>query len=160
MVSNHIWDRLSAYAKAKLLSLYEPDSIVHEDQNLRTDTDINHVGFYIGLEDSSGDQIAREGFMKEPLHNATDTVDIVIKNMFSILQNKNYNKSKIQTSTFHYVLINEASYIPDPLQWDENKDGIFFGKLDRTFVHGVKHMELNLIFCSMDNGYIPKIKKR
>ncbi len=123
------WGKMGIWAKDKMASYFDPTAIVKEDASLN-EIKSDHKGFYIGLVDSSGTDIAREGFLKETTDGAlTDILDSaknVLHSLFDSLKNKNIVKEKVFTSTFHLIEVQDCVYLPGKTTWDENKDGIFF----------------------------------
>ena len=119
MISDEKWNNLDHYAKNKILAEEVPH-ITKEDFVLP------HVGFYIGVESSSGDDILLEGILHESLKNVVESVDLVTASLAKISQDKDIEHSTIQTSTFHLTMITACTYVKNPLSWDENKDGVFF----------------------------------
>jgi len=82
-MNDKIWDKLSTYVRSKVSSLYDPSFLMGEDSNLEKDCEILHAGFYIGMVSSRGEELVREGFMKEGLLNIKDSADTVIHNLFN-----------------------------------------------------------------------------
>ncbi len=126
MLNKKQWDTLANHVRSKLTSLFDPGSMFAEDTTLEKDSGLPHRGFYVGVIDSSGNEIMREGFLKEDCQNVKNSADLVVSNMFSKLQEGNIAVEKIKTSSFKFSIVLDCIYLLDPTSWDENKDGVYF----------------------------------
>lgn len=126
MISEKDSQSLLNYVRSRIATAFDPSSLFVEDKNLRENLRIPHKGFYIGVIDSLDENIVREGFLEEDLHNILDSAEKVVENVIRKIRSNSISISKIQTSTFYITTIFEVSYIQNPLHWDENKDGIYF----------------------------------
>jgi len=122
MLDNEIWPRIASYFKSKLDTLFDPAAVLVDDPLV----DHDHKGFYVGVVDSLGKGILREGFMQEGLTNLRTSVDTVANALFSQAKDKNVSRDKLQSSTLYFYCVQNCTYIADPLAWDENVDGIYF----------------------------------
>ncbi len=120
------WDRLSNHVRSKIASLYDPAQMFVEQQDLKASLVVPHIGFYIGVLDSGGNEIIREGFMKEGLGNAVDSVNVVIKNLFDGLQDRSVDHSRTSTSSFNFTMITACDVLKHKMAWDESRDGVYF----------------------------------
>lgn len=119
------WRKVADYVRSSIGSQFDPGFMLKPDIEV-TSLVHPHQGFYIGVETPSGEHIAREGFLKENLKNIKESLDIVSRNVYSALVSKGFSLSDVQTSTFYFTLVLSNYYISDPLNWDENADGIYF----------------------------------
>lgn len=125
-IDTNRWDRLLTHIRSKIVSLYDPSSLFIEQKELLDLWAMPHCGFYVGVKDNRNNHLVREGFMKEKLSNVKDSVDTVIPNVFASLKNADVTQSALRTYTFYLCVITDCIYVSDPLNWDENKDGIYF----------------------------------
>lgn len=142
--------RLAAYCKSRLVSTYDSATFVPIDDNLIADLTSPHKGFYIGVSDSAGQEVAREGFLKEGLGSVFETANIVGNNLSATLKSKNVTLDKIQTGTLYFTIVLDCVFIADPLAWDENSDGVYF-------MWGQNHRGLYLPY-QIKKMNIPKIE--
>lgn len=126
MLTQQQWSDLAVYSRSKLVSLFDPASIFAEKKDLRNNLAMPHKGVYISIEDSGGEELGTDGFMKEAASNVLNEVDTIIQNLFTSFKEKNVVVSKIQSGSFKFTLISAVNYMSDPLQWDENNDGVYF----------------------------------
>ncbi len=42
------------------------------------------------------------------------------------MKNASVPVTKVNTGTFYYTIITDVTYLPNPMQWNENTDGIYF----------------------------------
>ena len=126
MLDDALYARIGNYCRFKLDSLFDPGLMFTEDTQFETDCQYDHKGLYVGVVDSSGNSILREGFLQDSQFNIKNSLDIIIKNLFNSAKQNNISREKLQTSTFHYSIINDCIYKADPLNWDENSDGVYF----------------------------------
>lgn len=126
MLTTAQWDDLVIYSKSKLVSLFDPASLFVEKKGLRTNLTMPYKGLYISISDSGGETLGMNGFMQDKASNVLDGIDTIVQNLYTALSEKGVIASKVQTGTFNFTLVSAINYLQDPLQWDENKDGIFF----------------------------------
>jgi len=125
-IDQNRWNKLLTYARNKIISLYDPSDLLSEQTDLFDLWTMPHCGFYVGIIDNRDNHLVREGFMKENLSNVKDSVDVIIPNIFSTLKNSDVTQSALKTYTFYLCVITDCVYVSDPLNWDENNDGIYF----------------------------------
>ena len=113
------------YARSKIIHLYEPSSVFGEPKDLRSSLQIDHKGVYLGVVDSSNNEIIREGFMEPCKKNVLDSIDHVISILFPQLKTKGYTSAYFKTSILHICIIFDVIYMPNPMSWDENEDGLY-----------------------------------
>lgn len=106
--------------------MYDPSSMFVEQENLKKELNIPHRGFYIGVVNSTDEEVSRVGFMQEGLTNIRDSATIVCKNLYDELVSKNVVVDRIKTSTFFFSVVWDCIYLPDPLIWNESTDGVYF----------------------------------
>jgi len=123
MIADGLWHQISEYTKNQILSHYGSSA---PQPDIKEQLNIPHVGLYIGMENSSGDEIALRGILHESLRNVIDSVDTIVKSLYEDCQKKNIDQSEIQTSILNFSFITHCTYIKNPLSWDENKDGVYF----------------------------------
>lgn len=125
MMTNEVKNNLLNHVRSKVIHLYNPETEFLVSDSLQNELDIDHKGFYIGII-KDGQEIAQQGFMSEDANDLLKSVDVVIKDLFEKLNNTNISKDIVRKSTFHLEIIKECKYIVNPLEWDEDKDGIYF----------------------------------
>jgi len=126
MLTNNQLSKLSTHVRSKIIALYDPASLFAPEEGLKQDLQMKHKGFYIGVVSSDGKQLFHDGFLKEDLNYVIDSADIVSKNVYSELKSLNIDADQIKKSTFYFELVMDCIYMPDPLSWDENRDGVYF----------------------------------
>ncbi len=122
-MDKNLWDKFAHCVKTKLLGCYVPTAPLVED--LKSELNFNHCGFYIGIVDSKNQEMLREGFLEEGLTNLQDSSDAVIQKAYEHLRTNNIPKERVQTGVLNITVITSCTYIPDPTDWDENSDGIY-----------------------------------
>jgi hypothetical protein len=125
MLSENQWNKISSYCRSKVVSLFDPAIIAVPDSKLRVETNMPHKGFYIGVVDPEGKELSRSGFLKES-QNIFDSADIAVQQTFNDLKLTGITISNVQTSTFFFTLVTDVIYMPDPMQWQEDSDGVYF----------------------------------
>ena len=126
MLTQQQWSDLANYSRTKLVSSFDPADIFAEKKGLRTSLAMPYKGLYISIADSGGELLGSEGFMLDKSDNVLDGADTIVQNLFTSFKEGGTTVSKIQSGSFNFTLISAINYLTDPLQWDENKDGIFF----------------------------------
>jgi len=126
MLTGNQWSSLVNHARSKIDHYYDPASIFAEQQDLRLQLEIKHKGVYIGFDDSRGNPILREGFLKDGLLNILQTTEQVVDNVYSMLRKESIPISKVHTGTFHFTIVTDVTYLPNPTAWNENRDGVYF----------------------------------
>lgn len=119
------WKKVGNYIRSMLSSKYDPAQRFEKDAAL-SGLISNHKGFYVGATSSSGEDLGCAGFMQEQLSDVIQSADTAITELFSKYKEKHISLEKIQTSTFHFSMVLDCIYMPDPMSWDEDKDGIYF----------------------------------
>lgn len=114
------------YVRSKLTHLFDPTNIFREEGNLRKSCNLPHKGCYIGIIDAADNDILREGFMEPKNDNILDSVDICIENVFRKLKTLNFLLPQLTIASVIISIVEDCIYLPDPLQWDINNDGIWF----------------------------------
>jgi hypothetical protein len=125
MLNAKQWDGLANHARTKLVSLLDPAARFVPKGELHASLNVAHKGFYIGIVDAEGEEVARVGFLKDA-QNVCDSADMVVTDLCSDLKAKSVPPSKIHTSSVYFTLITDVRYLPDPLAWDEENDGVYF----------------------------------
>jgi len=113
-----MWQKISSYIYQKL----KDNS--YSDTQLRDLFNIPHKGFYIGILDSNGNDLLREGFLKESCPNVFDSANNIIDQIHDKDKEGQYDK-KVFDNRLYLTLVKDLQYIENPLDWDENNDGIF-----------------------------------
>jgi len=161
MLTPKQWDSLTNHVRSKLDHYYDPSVIFAEAKDLRPQLELRHKGFYVGFDDSRGKPILREGFLKDDMPNVLQSADQVLDNVYSTMRNQSIPVSKVHTGTFHFTVITESTYMPNPTAWNENRDGVYFmwGQDYRALYlpYQIKGMNLNKIevldrLCSWEAG--------
>jgi len=124
MLTTVQWDGVANHIRSKLDNYYDPALGFVEDKELRQQLSLKHKGAYIGFEYE--DVIVREGFLKEDLTNILESFDRIVDQVYGIFKKSSVPATKLHVGTFHYVIITEVTYLPNPDQWNENRDGIYF----------------------------------
>lgn len=138
-------EQLSIYVRSKVCSLFE-SSIFSDPPGWYESMSFPHKGFFIGVFGPSGEEIARVGFLKDGLTNVSESSYIVTKDLFNELKSKNFFVEDVKKSTFHFVIVQDCIYLPDPMLWNENKDGIYFmwGQKYRGFYLPYQVRQMNM----------------
>lgn len=122
-MNNFQWETISQYVRNKLSSLCDPKIVSPPDLS---DILFDHKGFYVGLVDPANKELVREGFLREDLKNVSDSVNEILPLIMKSLKEKEITIEKAQASKFHFCLVTDVVYIMNPLDWNENSDGIYF----------------------------------
>ena len=126
MLTSVQWEGVVNHVRSKLGYYYDPALGFTEDQDLRKQLALKHKGVYLGFEDSVGDQSFREGFLAEDTLNVLESFDRLTDKMYTTMKNASVPITKVNTGTFYYTIITDVTYLPNPMQWNENRDGIYF----------------------------------
>lgn len=118
--------QLITVVKELLASLYDSASPVAENPSLRSQLEMPHKGFFVGLVSGSGQDLGKSGFMKDDLSNIRNSADNATRSLFNELKSKNVTLEQIKSATFHICIVQDCVYLPDPLNWNESTDGIYF----------------------------------
>lgn len=124
ILSDKQWKNIANHCRSKIVHLTDPTALFVENTNLREELEMPHKGFYIGIIDSSDNELMREGFLSEEPTNVLESADKVSQSIVNRLKDESISISKVKTSTFYFSVITDVVYLPDPLQWE--KEGIFF----------------------------------
>ncbi len=119
------WKKIENHVRSYLFSKYDPARRFEKDAAL-VDFTVDHKGFYIGSVDSSGEDLGCSGFMVSESKDLIHSSETATSELFAQYQRKHISLEKLKTSTFHFSMILDCVYMPDPMSWDENKDGIYF----------------------------------
>lgn len=125
MISTEALRQLTRYAAARIVSAFDPSALVQPVDDLRSKLEEPHKGFYLGITDSQG-ELAREGFLREDQKNALDSFDQVVNPLISQIRASSLDLQRLKLAQFHVTVVREVNYMPDPLRWDQSKDGVFF----------------------------------
>lgn len=125
MLNRDQLNQLASYIRSSLIAKFDPAAIFAEPEG-QLSLQSPHKGFYVGIVDSSDNEMVRSGFLQEDLTNVKDSANIVIQNLYEELKQKNAGAAELKTATFHFCIISECAYMSDPLAWNENADGIYF----------------------------------
>jgi len=123
--------KITQYAKHYVLSKYDPTTLVMSFDPELEGWKLKHKGFYIGIVDSSGTQLVRVGFLEENCSNIVNSTNRVLEAVFAELTTKNISVKAIQTSTFYVTMVIDVVFMSNPLNWNENDDGVYFSWGDR-----------------------------
>jgi len=126
MLTNQHFIKLANHVRSRVTAAYDPAALFAEDPDLKKQLNTPHKGLYIGIISSTNEPLAREGFLKEEQTNALDSASIVVSSLQSAFEKNNITIDKIKTATFHFSVISDCVYMPDPSTWNENNDGIYF----------------------------------
>lgn len=114
---------LHSYCKERLLQKFDPSlPLTVTLPNLNE----LHKGCYLGLVSSSNKDVAYSGFLQDKQSDVNKTLDKTIESFFSELRGKNITPNSLETGTLYLYLVRDVVYIPKPMDWDENKDGLYF----------------------------------
>ena len=149
MIADKVWENLLSYVRHKIESSIDPTLVFVEPEGLKDSLNLPHKGFYIGIMNSSSEDILREGYLKEGLHNVFESTHTTIGNICKQLKNENIAVSQIQTGKIFLTVVSDVIYIQNPTHWDENKDGVYFqwGQNYKALYlpYQIKHMDLSKI---------------
>jgi len=126
MLTSMQWDEVVNHVRSKLDYYYDPALAFAENKELRDQLAFKHKGAYLGFEDSVGDKSFREGFLAEDALNVLESFDRLTDKMYSTMKSAGVPVTKVNTSTFYYTIISDVTYMPNPMQWNENRDGVYF----------------------------------
>lgn len=113
---------LISYVRGRLVQNLDPAFVNSENE---LDINIAHRGFYVGIFYES-QELCRVGFLEENLNNIKNSADRIIPNIQTELQAKNVTVDILKKSEIYVTIVRECVYLPDPMTWDENSDGIYF----------------------------------
>lgn len=125
MLSDTQCNKLASYARTKIISLLDASTPAVSDSSIRAELNAAHKGFYIGVVDAEGEEIVRSGFLKGS-QNVFDSVDMASQQAADSLRTAGVTISKVHTSTFFFTLVNDVTYMQDPMSWQEDSDGVYF----------------------------------
>ena len=147
MISSNDWKKFSNYFRTKLIFRLDETQPFIPDDTLQQNFEVPHKGFYVDIIDSSGIQIALDGFLEENLNNVILSADLTMDSVCEILKSKNITVAKLHTSTFHFCIIFDVIYLPNPMAWDDKVDGVYFqwGQRFKSFYlpHQVKSLNMH-----------------
>lgn len=126
MLTHSQLNQLASYTRSRVVSMFDPAQMFAESDSLRKELESAHRGFFVGVVDHNGNELCRSGFLKEDQKNIRDSAEMVVKGLFSELQSQNVTVDIVRKATFHFTIVNECIYMPDPTVWNENSDGIYF----------------------------------
>lgn len=126
MLTNQHLTKLANYVRSKIITTYDPATLFVEDPNLREQLKSPHKGLYVGVTSSTNEPMAREGFLKEGQTSVLDSADMVVSSLQSTFKKNDITIDKINTAIFHFSVVSDCVYMPDPTVWDDNNDGIYF----------------------------------
>jgi hypothetical protein len=130
-ITEEIWKQLAQLLKKRLLSQFDPSTMVPADSELRTKVNLPHKGFYLGVLDSSQKEVARVGFLKEDCTNILESAYSVIEAFATEMKAQAINHQVLPAASFHFTAIWDVVFIPKGLEWNENADGVYFAWGDR-----------------------------
>ncbi len=125
MFTQKQWEGIANHVRSKLDFMFDSANLFAKDIDLHSSLTVPFRGFYIGVVDANGEDITRQGFLKEDLENVLDVADIVIPSVFDAFKELSIPPSKVHTATFHFVVITEVKYLPNPTSWKDS-DGVYF----------------------------------
>jgi hypothetical protein len=145
-IGSDIWKKLSLLLKARLLSKYDPGTLVPEDEGIKQKLEIPHHGVYITVYDSRGKSLSRAGFLKDGSTNVLDSAMSSLNGVYTELESKGIPHKKLLTSSYNFAVIWDLLFIENSLAWDVNEDGIYFSWGDRYkgmyLPHDIKQMSV------------------
>lgn len=153
------WGGIANHVRSKLDYFYDPSAGFTEDQELREQLNFKHKGVYLGFDD--GTNSFREGFLTEESPNVLESFDRLTDRMYTIMKNASIPPTKVHTGTISYTIITDVTYLPNPIQWNDNRDGIYFmwGQDYRALYlpYQIQKMNMNQIevmdrLCSLEAG--------
>lgn len=130
-IAEEIWLRLATLLKARLLSKYDPGTLVPSDEGISSKLEFQHRGFYISVYDSKRDQIARTGFLQEDCTNILHSAMQALEGLYSELKAKGISPKTLLTSSYNFVAVWDLIFMENPLAWDANVDGVYFSWGDK-----------------------------
>jgi len=118
--------KLSQYAKHFVLAKYDPSTLVPVIDPESAELKLAHKGVYVGINDSTGNQTIRTGFLDEDCSNVLNSLNRVLEAVYAELSTKGISAKLVQTSIFYLTVVTEVVFIGNPLSWNENEDGVYF----------------------------------
>jgi hypothetical protein len=120
MQKEHL-NKLALFLKSQILQSFDKNN-----ENVLFPVD-NYIckGLFFSVIDTDGSEAAREGLMSDELDVKILTQDISLK-LSAKLKLIGYSYNKLQLSNFCLTFVNDVVYLKNPLEWDENKDGVYF----------------------------------
>lgn len=87
--------------------------------------DYSCKGLFFSVINTDETESAREGelFEKADLKNS---VQSIVSKLSAKLKLIDYSYNKLQISNFRLTYVYDVIYLKNPLEWDENKDGVYF----------------------------------
>lgn len=166
MLSNVQLGLLATHIRSKIVSGLDPSEIFSEAEGLRKNLELNHKGLYVGVIGADDKEICRVGFLKEGITNVLDSAETVIQSLSGELKSKNFNLDMIKKSTFQMSIVRDCIYLPDPTDWNDNTDGIYFmwGQKYRALYlpYQIRRMNMSKIeildrLCSWEAGVVSNL---
>jgi hypothetical protein len=120
------WESASVCFKAKILSKFDPSTLVPPIGDLQSKLHIDHKGFFICLFDSSKKKIVRTGFMEDGQSDIVNSATKAIDALHKELEANKVSYAKLLTAVFNFVVVWDVVYLKNSLGWNENDDGVYF----------------------------------
>lgn len=134
------------YARTKLLHDLDPATLFVEEKGLREACSLPHKGLYVSVVSSDGHEVVREGFITSKADNILDSLEKCLCLISSNLKSRNFSIAQFVVAQVILTIVENCSYIADPLMWDVNTDGVYFQWGDRYkglyLPHQVKQFNL------------------
>lgn len=125
-IDKKTWNKLLNHIRSKVLHLYDPSTEFKVEDNIASELQTDHQGFYIGVVDKNGNEITTVGFMQDGLDNVFQSADIVVQKLFNDLQKQKISRNDFRSFSVYLEVIRSCKYIINPLEWNEEKDGVYF----------------------------------
>jgi hypothetical protein len=118
---------LLSHVRSKIDHFYDATNMFSVDLDLiESLKDVDYKGFYIGIVDLDKESVAKEGFLTEARKDIIAGAEPVISQIFDKLKSSGVSYSQYSSYSVHVTVVLDVIYMPDPMMWDENKDGLYF----------------------------------
>lgn len=125
MLNDSQCQKLANYCRTKVISLLDATTAAVVEGGRRSELAIPHKGFYIGVIDADGNELTRSGFLRT-CHDVQSSSEIASKQTADDLRISGTAISKVHSSTFYCTIVNDVTYIQNPMHWQEDSDGVYF----------------------------------
>lgn len=119
------WVNINNHFRQSVLSLFD-ENIVPENIKEHDSYSVRHHGIYIGVVNVHGDSVCRLGSMDGDHNNLIESVKNIRKLLLDFVKEHKWTANMFLTSSLHYCVVLSSSFIDNPLNWNEQEDGIYF----------------------------------
>lgn len=159
-LEQNLWSKLASYTKGRLLSKYDPSTLVPSINEEQEGLEADHKGFYLGIKSSTGEPLLRVGFLEDST-NILSSLNRAVEAAYADLSARGVPSKVVQTSTLYFTVVNDVTFTNNGLAWDENEDGVYFSWGDtykglylpyQIKQMSVKKSEIMNRLCSWESG--------